>query len=140
MNVKHILGLFLFFIEKYELLAYNMNEVCMNKFKELRKNKGLTQVEFAKLLHVDQSTISKWEKNQALPDIQMIYKLSEIFNCSVDYILGREETPPPPSNKNTISIIGRGGGKKDIVLDDAQFNAIKTILENIAKENEDVDF
>lgn len=65
---------------------------------------------------------------------------ASLYNEDYHIIQPIRETPPPPSNKNTISIIGRGGGKKDIVLDDAQFNAIKTILENIAKENEDEDF
>ena len=63
----------------------------MNKFKELRKKAGLTQIEFAQKLNVDQSTISKWEQDKAIPDIQMLVQLASFFNVSVDYLMGREQ-------------------------------------------------
>lgn len=63
----------------------------MNKFKELRKKAGLTQIEFAEKLNVDQSTISKWEQDKAIPDIQMLVQLASFFNVSVDYLMGREQ-------------------------------------------------
>ncbi len=62
----------------------------MNKFKELRKAKNLTQVEFAAKMNVDQSTVSKWEQDKAIPDIQTLYQLASFFNVSVDYLMGRE--------------------------------------------------
>ena len=63
----------------------------MNKFKELRKKAGLTQIEFAEKLNVDQSTISKWEQDKAIPDIQTLVQLASFFNVSVDYLMGREQ-------------------------------------------------
>lgn len=61
----------------------------MNRFKELRKEKGLTQFELAQQLNIDQTTISKWELNKALPDTAMLIKLSNFFNVSTDYLLER---------------------------------------------------
>ena len=61
----------------------------MNKFKELRKKMNLTQVEFAEKINVDQSTISKWEQDKAIPDIQTLSSLASFFNVSIDYLMGR---------------------------------------------------
>lgn len=66
----------------------------MNIFKDLRKKKGLTQVELAKLLNVQQTTVSKWEVGRAVPDYPVLLKLAELFGVSVDYLLGREDITP----------------------------------------------
>ena len=63
----------------------------MNIFKQLRKERGLTQVELAKMVNVQQTTVSKWEVGRATPDYPVLLKLAEIYNVSVDYLLGREE-------------------------------------------------
>lgn len=107
------------------------------KLKELRKSHKLTQQELASILKITPSAYANYEQGRREPDIEVITTLANFYGVSVDYLLGREESPPPLINKNTVSIIGRGGGKKDIVLDDEQFQAVKTILENIAKQNEE---
>ena len=50
--------------------------------KERRQEKSLTQKELSKLLFVSESTISKWEKDVARPDITLLPKLSEILGVS----------------------------------------------------------
>ncbi len=62
----------------------------MNRYKNLRKRRGLTQLEASKILNVDQSTISKWEQDKAIPDIATLIKLADYFNTSIDYIVGRD--------------------------------------------------
>ena len=47
-----------------------------------RKEKNLTQKELSKMLFVSESTVSKWEKNVAHPDITLLPKLSEILGVS----------------------------------------------------------
>lgn len=59
--------------------------------KELRKEKGLTQSDLAKLLYTSQDTISLWELNKSLPDVKSLIELTKIFNVSADYILGIEK-------------------------------------------------
>lgn len=79
----------------------------MNKFQELRKQKKLTQVEFAQLMNVDQSTISKWEQDKTIPDIQTLKRLAEFFNVSVDYLLGKDfdkNIEGLTLNRNTVKI------------------------------------
>ncbi|NLI59583.1 MAG: helix-turn-helix transcriptional regulator [Clostridium sp.] len=59
------------------------------KLKELRKEKGVTQNEVAKLLGVDRSTYGKYETGDSTPDADKLMWLAEYFNVSVDYLLGR---------------------------------------------------
>ena len=50
--------------------------------RQKRKEKNLTQKELSKLLFVSESTVSKWEKDVAHPDITLLPKLSEILSVS----------------------------------------------------------
>lgn len=63
----------------------------MNIFKELRKQKGLTQIELAKLVNVQQTTVSKWEVGRAVPDYPVLLKLAELYDVTVDFLLGRSD-------------------------------------------------
>ena len=56
--------------------------------KTLRKNKGITQEELAARLNVVRQTVSKWEKDQSVPDAEMLAKLAEIFEVPVSQLLG----------------------------------------------------
>lgn len=58
-----------------------------NKIKNLRKKKKLTQQELADKLYVTNKTVSSWESNRTEPDLEMIMKLSEIFDCSLHYLM-----------------------------------------------------
>lgn len=59
--------------------------------RELRKERGLSQEELAKLLFLSQDTISLWERGKSLPDVVAVIKLTKIFNVTSDYILGIEK-------------------------------------------------
>ena len=63
----------------------------------LRKNHGLTQVEFAKQLHVTQSAVSHWESGRSIPDTVQLFRIAEFFNVSVDElgITGAEPAAKP---------------------------------------------
>lgn len=58
--------------------------------KKLRKEKRLTQKEFASLMKVSQQTIASWESGRAVPGSDTLNKLADFFNVSTDYLLGRE--------------------------------------------------
>ncbi len=62
----------------------------MNKYKELRKKKGLTQIELANKLNVTQASVSRWENDNlnVLPDYPTLLELSKLYGVSVDYLLG----------------------------------------------------
>lgn len=56
-------------------------------FVDLRKKSGLSQKELADKLHVSQQSISQWEKGLREPSIEMLKKLAEIFNCTIDELV-----------------------------------------------------
>ena len=78
----------------------------MNIYKQIRKQKGLTQVELSKILHVDQATISKWESGKTVPDQATLVQLSKFFNISIDSLLKNTESIaffPTPTIETTLS-------------------------------------
>lgn len=58
--------------------------------KEMRKQIGLSQIEVAKKLGVDNSTYNKWELSKAEPNIDTLIKMADFFNVSIDELVGRE--------------------------------------------------
>ena len=60
---------------------------------KLRTEKNLSQVELAEMLEVSRQSISKWENNSAVPELEKIVRLSEIFGVSLDELVKGEEKP-----------------------------------------------
>lgn len=63
-----------------------------SRIKELRKTKNLNQEELANILHLEKSTVSKWERGINYPNQNIQTMLADLFGVSVDYLLGRTET------------------------------------------------
>ena len=61
-----------------------MNIELGSKMKKLRLQKGITQDTLAKALHVSFQTISKWENNVSMPDIQLLPEIAVYFGCTID--------------------------------------------------------
>ena len=59
----------------------------MIRLKTLRTELGLTQKELANKLNVSEGIISLYEKGDRKPSMSILIQLSEIFDCSIDYIL-----------------------------------------------------
>ena len=54
---------------------------------KLRTKKNLSQGELAERLEVSRQSVSKWENNNAVPDLEKIIALSEIFEVSLDELV-----------------------------------------------------
>lgn len=61
------------------------------RIKELRLACGWNQVELAKKLNLTKQTVSNWENDNIQPSIEMLVRLSKVFNVSTDYLLGLDD-------------------------------------------------
>ena len=61
------------------------------RLKELRIENKMTQSQLAKLIGVHQSMIVRWESGECEPTVSNLFKLSETFDCSVDYLIGKTD-------------------------------------------------
>lgn len=71
-----------------------------NKLYELRKNKKMSQEEVAEKLSVTRQTISKWETDQSMPDLDKIVPLCNLYGITTDELLKGTTGKSP----NSISI------------------------------------
>ena len=65
-----------------------MNILFSERLQQLRKEKGLTQLELAKVLNTTQRRISYMESNKVEPDLSTLVLLSKYFEVSTDYLIG----------------------------------------------------
>ncbi len=61
----------------------------MTNLQKIRKEKHFTQQKLADVLKVSRSTVAMWESGGSEPDNKAIVKMAEIFDVSLDYLLGR---------------------------------------------------
>lgn len=60
------------------------------KLIELRKKHGISQEELGNKINVSRQAISKWESEQAKPEVDKIKEISKVFNVSIEYLLNDE--------------------------------------------------
>ena len=60
------------------------------RIRRLRQHAGLSQSELARRLHVTRQAVTKWENDSGLPDIVNLQGLADMFDTTVDAIIGRE--------------------------------------------------
>lgn len=110
------------------------------QIKRVRNDHGLTQEEMANKLNVSRQTISSWENNRNLPDLELVVQIAEKFNLSVDELLTGEnlkdklvkdgkEVTKQRLNRN-IYLIGAGLMVVGLVLFLIKTNSVEYIDEN----------
>ena len=62
-------------------------ETIGDRIKSKRKEAGITQLGLANKLNVTDRAVSKWEQNEGNPDINILPKIAEIFNVTLDYLM-----------------------------------------------------
>lgn len=68
----------------------------MNRIKQLREEKNITQVRLSIELEISQETVSAYEMGKYFPSAKSLMRLRDIFGVSIDYILGLSETRHDP--------------------------------------------
>ncbi len=88
--------------------------------KNLRASKGLTQTQLAQRLWLNKSIISAYENETRTPSLEVLIKLSNEFNVSMEYLLGIER-------EKTIDVTG---------LTEEQISVVSSLVELLKKENQ----
>ena len=85
----------------------NLNYIVSKNLSDLRKKNGLTQLELAEKLNYSDKAVSKWEKGESLPGVEVLYKLSKLYGVSLDFIVGEEtvKTATAPKARRKYNII-----------------------------------
>lgn len=84
-----------------------MEESLGQRIARLRKSKGLTQEELGDKVGISSQAVSKWETDASVPDVMLLVKIANIFDITVDELLGNErvrETPKvvPQENRKDV--------------------------------------
>lgn len=69
----------------------------MERLRELRLTRGMTQTQVGDLIGVSCVTIGRYEAGEREPSNAKIAALADYFGVSVDYLMGRDEGQPQPS-------------------------------------------
>lgn len=71
------------------------SNILGKRIKYLREKQNLTQIELSKLLNIGNTTLSQYESGQRVPSDEIKAKIADFFGVTIDYLLGRTDTPSP---------------------------------------------
>ena len=72
------------------------------KLSKLRKENNYTQEQLADIFGVSRQAISKWESNITYPETDKLIRMSELFECSLDYLLKDSEESDNKNNEERL--------------------------------------
>lgn len=64
-----------------------------DRLRALREDNDIKSKDFAKAMNVEASTVTNWEKGNRFPREDILIKIADYFNCSLDYLLARTDNP-----------------------------------------------
>jgi transcriptional regulator with XRE-family HTH domain len=72
-------------------MGYNINmsdlkQLIAQNLVELRKSRKYTQQDIANMVQYSDKAVSKWEKGESLPDIEVLYQICNIYGVTLDYL------------------------------------------------------
>ncbi|MDE7455070.1 MAG: helix-turn-helix domain-containing protein [Clostridia bacterium] len=83
-------------------MGKNIDNVFGQRLKELREDAGLSMLQLAKAIGVSDAAICKWENGLAEPKVTYLVRLSVYFDCTIDYITGKEDGYVATQPKATV--------------------------------------
>ncbi|MDO4380272.1 MAG: helix-turn-helix transcriptional regulator [Clostridia bacterium] len=79
---------------------------------ELRKEKGITQLQLAESLNYSDKAVSKWERGESIPDAYTLLKIAKLFSVPLDFLLDCEYTPPEENSEEAEKTDEKRIGRK----------------------------
>lgn len=108
----------------------------MNRIKLLREEFNYTQQDLANKLECSKSVIGLYESETRKPSMEVLIKLSEIFNCSIDYILGKSDIRSPELQEDPLGLAKIGFSMKDYnPPTDKQREQLAELIKVVLKDN-----
>ncbi len=109
----------------------------MNRIKQLREESDITQEELAKKLNLSsKGIISMYENGDRKPSLDVLMQLSEIFDCSIDYILCKSNVRNSAEIKIDVDKINIGLSANDYEnITDNQRKQIEEFAKLVLKDN-----
>ena len=73
------------------------------KLQDLRKKAGMSQDTLAEKLNVSRQAVSRWERDETLPETEKVILLADLFGVTTDYLLRPQLEMPEPTRKERTS-------------------------------------
>ena len=74
-----------------------------NQIIKLRKKTGMSQLQLAKKLNIGPSAIGMYEQGRRTPDVEMLIRIANLFEVSLDYLItGKEASEPAKDEKDLV--------------------------------------
>lgn len=97
------------------------------RLKTLRSEKKITQEELAKAISVTKGAVAMWETEKRTPDLEMIKKISDYFEVSLDWLVGNSDIQQNPNELNDVYFSFAKQAQDDGILPEDIELAIKMI-------------
>ena len=105
----------------------NRQKLIGDRLYELRSQSNMTQEDLADELCVSRQSISKWELNKTVPDVEKLIQLSELYDVSMDYLV-RGKEPETDNKMYSDNSAGTMNVKNISNVDDSDSNADATCV------------
>lgn len=88
---------------------------------ELRKNKGISQTDFASQLGIHKNVLGRYERNEVKPSIEIARKMADILDVSLDYLTGKTDVEMDKNTRKRILEVSK--------FDDEDRNHIFSVID-----------
>ena len=106
-----------------------------NILKKLRQDNNMTQDELAKKIDTSRSNIANYENGKNMPSVDILEKLSKLFDCTTDYLLGKSDNRNSDVPISKIPVLGTVKAGYDWLAEENIVDYI-TLKENIPNVDE----
>lgn len=86
------------------------------RLKELRRNRKLKQIDLAEVLNCSQGVYSRYENEEREPPFDIIKKLADFYDVTVDYLMGRDVLPDPEESKEAATALKGSDGDEIVYM------------------------
>lgn len=112
----------------------------MENLKKMREKRNKSQLQISMALEISQESVSKYETGNAFPSKNILIKLADYLDCSIDYLLGRTDNP----NLNTDKISKEDSETENLIfrykkLSDSNKNKLDGCLLALEQEESDAE-